>query len=936
MIFIPNLKHLFLLFLLFSSSLLYGQELLFNNISRNNALPSKECYHVLQDEKGYIWIATELGLCKLDRDDIQIFDRKNGLPEAAVYVLKNYKGKVWMVTSKNRILFFENNKLQEHPLSSKYQAKLKPFNLTYSVNFSPKLLLSSFFGGTIAIDTVRKTVERTNTAINNEYLFMLNKDGFYPFISHSTNIKTIIKVVINLSGKPEKVLKIPCKDLKNYRFLTCKVNNDYLLCYNDQLIRIKPDLSYEIHQMPSNIICIYEKNGGLWIGLYKKGLFYYPNGNLHEKPLSNLFGYSVSSVIEDSEQNIWCTTLEKGVFMAQSKEVINYKNQLENNSWRALLKTIGNKVCILQSGNLTVIDSSRFFDKKTAIKSKNDLALFEDLTKENHYFLNKTLINDIILTPENTVYAIDYDHISEIGRSNINSFLIKSPGRCLAYLNKHTLLYGCIDGLYSFNLSTKTHKKIVSTTYPITKILIKKAQEILIATKGGGLFLLRNRKLHHISSLPSVIYDIAADSLGNTWLGTNIGLIKYTPNANIIKYNTFNGLPSNDIYKLAITKDDVFFITSDGPSRIPIQNTLISNYKTPLYISTVTISNKHIHFKKNIALSYYQNSLKISFDIVSHKNVNNKIAYKLLPTDTNFRFSQSNEISIENLNPNQYTLIAYGVNSDGVFGLPVQLHFIIKKPFWQQWWFIILCIAVIALTIYIITYNSSQNIQRKETEKTRINKLIAESQLAALQAQMNPHFVFNCINSIQKYILKKEERKAYDYLANFSQLIRMVLHHAQDRNISLHNEIELLNLYVSLEKLRFKDGFEYVTEIDTNLDTHQVLIPPMLLQPYIENAIWHGLMNLDDKKGILLLKIAQVVNNILITIEDNGVGRKQAAAYKVDNLHRPVAVNINQQRINVLNQMYKDSFSIAITDKYDEFGKADGTIVSILLPLSYE
>jgi LytS/YehU family sensor histidine kinase len=276
------------------------------------------------------------------------------------------------------------------------------------------------------------------------------------------------------------------------------------------------------------------------------------------------------------------------------------------------------------------------------------------------------------------------------------------------------------------------------------------------------------------------------------------------------------------------------------------------------------------------------------------------------------------------------------VNNDGIKSSnPVVLYFEIEKPFWQRIWFIITGIVLLGFIFFLSFMLIAKRIRKKEEEKTLINKQLAEFQLTALQAQMNPHFIFNAINSIQNYILKKEEREAYNYLAKFSKLIRTVLYNSEQKTLSLDEELETVKLYIDLEQLRFNKKFEFNLEISADVDIYSVQVPTMLIQPYVENAIWHGLMNLEaEKNGILNINIL-IKNSLLkIVVEDNGIGREQSGKYQKESIHQPVAMKLTEKRLSVINMM-KDynGAKVLVSDIINPAGKISGTRVEIYLPI---
>lgn len=232
--------------------------------------------------------------------------------------------------------------------------------------------------------------------------------------------------------------------------------------------------------------------------------------------------------------------------------------------------------------------------------------------------------------------------------------------------------------------------------------------------------------------------------------------------------------------------------------------------------------------------------------------------------------------------------------------------------------------------ILIILILISTDYKRKQ-QKAEQTKDKAVFELQALMAQMNPHFIFNALNSIQHFILEKGKQEAYDYLAKFSKLVRMVLNNSEDKMVSLQRELELIGLYIELEQLRFTNGFEYQLNISENINPENIELPTMLIQPYVENAIWHGLMNLNnERKGLLKIDINKANEQLKISIEDNGVGRRLAKQFRKDEMHDSKGMRLTERRLQMINAMKDyENTSVNIIDLPNE----SGTKVEILLPL---
>ena len=229
-----------------------------------------------------------------------------------------------------------------------------------------------------------------------------------------------------------------------------------------------------------------------------------------------------------------------------------------------------------------------------------------------------------------------------------------------------------------------------------------------------------------------------------------------------------------------------------------------------------------------------------------------------------------------------------------------------------------------------------QRLESSET-KTQLQQQATELEMQALRAQMNPHFIFNSLNSINRFILKKQSSEATGYLTKFSRLIRMILSSSANATVSLAEDLEALQLYLELESLRFEQEFNYKIECDSEIDTGFIQVPPMLLQPFVENAIWHGLMNLPDRwerEGHLWININQEDSMLICTITDNGIGRKKAAALNdKSRKHKSMGMKITESRIAMMQKMNGGGKSIEIRDLADPDGSAAGTEVVLRIPV---
>jgi LytS/YehU family sensor histidine kinase len=257
----------------------------------------------------------------------------------------------------------------------------------------------------------------------------------------------------------------------------------------------------------------------------------------------------------------------------------------------------------------------------------------------------------------------------------------------------------------------------------------------------------------------------------------------------------------------------------------------------------------------------------------------------------------------------------------------------------------LLSIAIAIGIIYLIVHlrvnaERAKGIAKKrEVElkqvKAEFARQIAESEMSALRAQMNPHFIFNVLNSINRYIMMNDSEVASRYLTQFARLIRLVLENSKTAKVSLEADLEALKLYINMEKLRFLDKFDYRIEIEEGIDQQFTQIPPLLMQPYVENAIWHGLMQQADG-GLLQIKMRLKQEHILLVmIEDNGIGRQQSALLKSKTAlsHKSHGLQMTKDRIAIVNRLYGIQTEVAIEDLKSPEGQPTGTRVTLTIPI---
>jgi hypothetical protein len=370
------------------------------------------------------------------------------------------------------------------------------------------------------------------------------------------------------------------------------------------------------------------------------------------------------------------------------------------------------------------------------------------------------------------------------------------------------------------------------------------------------------------------------------------------------------------------------------------QNLLLLNpSRFQVYFTNLSFNNDKENINllkqpKSIDIPAYVRDFDIDFTAIDFVHAEKLIFSTFLDGyDIDWNFYQTNRFrTFTNLNPGKYTfkIRVKNVNLDDVVEKQITL---IKHPFfWQTTWFRLLILSLITISIYALIKRREKNIQKKESEKTILNKRMAELDEKLLRSQMNPHFIFNSLNSIQKYIWESNEEEASEYLSKFAKLMRAILENSRAEWVTLEKEVEVMKLYIELEHRRSNGKFSYQIVIDEHIAQNKIMIPPLILQPFIENAIWHGLNKLIGYPGNLRLTIVKSENQLKCIVQDDGVGRSFEHPKGIGE-NKSLGISITQQRIDRLITLSKQHAEITVEDAFSDRDTNKGTKVTIILPL---
>ena len=444
-----------------------------------------------------------------------------------------------------------------------------------------------------------------------------------------------------------------------------------------------------------------------------------------------------------------------------------------------------------------------------------------------------------------------------------------------------------------------------------------------------------------------VIDHLEVDSKGTLW-GIEFGnVVKIDPN-NFKEeiFNLKNELDSDlRIYDLLIGPDDKLIFGGVNRVWIADPEKFSTNTEFPIpYIKRIQVLQKDYETEKahhlidHLELDYEENFFSFDFSSIGFtRSEGIRLKYRLAGFKEDWTEAhQRKYANYTNVPSGDYTFELMVSNSEGIWSDDVaSIQVSVATPWWLSLWFWFLVALLVALLAYVAYNWRIRQVRNEERLKSDYQKKLTEMEMSALRAQMNPHFIFNAMNSIDYYIISNEQEKASDYLNRFSRLIRLILQNSKSTVVPLKDDLEALKLYIEIESMRFDDLFDYELLVGEKVDIEQIEVPPMIFQPYVENAIWHGLKQKEDGKGKIVIKIRRSDGSIITTIEDNGIGREAAQKIKSKSAasRKSFGMKITKNRLDALNKLANTNASVQLFDLYKEDKTGAGTRVEIVIPI---
>lgn len=428
------------------------------------------------------------------------------------------------------------------------------------------------------------------------------------------------------------------------------------------------------------------------------------------------------------------------------------------------------------------------------------------------------------------------------------------------------------------------------------------------------------------------ILNLCLDSSNRLWIATTNGLNCFEPNKRkFTRLFKSDGLAENNLEGLLQADNNTIFVGTTNTITTFNANKVLADTNNIKAIITEILLNNENHtwipgIEKNIEVPYANNNLTVHFTVPNYcATSSNKYYYLLEGADTTWQEVNTGDLQFTKLQSGTYTLYVSAKPEKSEFVDVLKIH--VAYPFYKTWWFVLFCIVSSLTIIFFIYRIKAKALQEKIRLQKSFTQQLKEAEMQSLRSQMNPHFIFNTLNAINSFIVENKKEEASDYLVVFSKLIRNILENSRHESISLDKEITALKLYLQLEQVRLEQSFDYHITIAESIDTIGIHVPPLIIQPFVENAIWHGLRN-KDTHGNVWVKIKQLTDEaIQIIIEDDGIGRSNASKLKANQKnHKSYGIEITQKRITLLHTKNH----ILIEDRMMD-NVISGTIVTIHL-----
>ena len=927
-----------------------------------NQFEGVHIYDVIQDNQLNYWIATNEGIIKYDSYAyIEISCAK--MKGTSVFnFVKNVDGTIYCANLNNQIFQIKNDtcslffELSEEDGASDISLLITPENnlwigarKIFILNNNGDLLTeykppNDYFGSSLAYRTVK---DKVIFIFSGTPLLLIYENEKFSIDSISFDNKIVFD--------PENIFNFIQLDGKNYA-LEKQTKSLYSFDEGELKFRLLPK-----NKIPSNSesVRMYSENGHLWIAGTLPGIFYIQT--IETPNISNHIyqNYFISDVFVDNEGNTLLSTFDKGIIIIpnlQIPDLINIENHdqivsIHNDAeLGVLMGTSTGNLLVYQDYNYKIISDKGIRSIVSIYSHPNFPFVIFDDGKVKAFNKKTNAINDIhtgslkdvVHTNDSTFYlATNYGvykfywlHDNEFKKEEIQSLQQRTYGIEYDSINDHIYI-STANGLRLLDANKTVHSVVYKEEQIYANHLLFNASKLFCATKENGILIIEKGEVtgQILPKLNNEYIEIVKFIIHRETIfaKTKKGLVQFDINGNTVRQiNKALGFSSNRIIDFDLSDNILWISHSDGIQKLSLDLLKIKIDQPIIKIAKIEVNGKNIN--PETETKFKSNERKIVFTVGSPtlKNRENiTYHFRLIGYDNQWNINQydNHVITYNALSHGDYVFTVKAENQ-GVFSETISYAFRIKTPYYYAWWFTTSWLLLFVLIVMLIYWRTLKSQQKKLNYINELNG----SKLTAIQSQMNPHFIFNSLNSIQDLILKGDVENSYSYISTFSDLVRRTLNYSDKEFIDFEQEIKLIELYLSLEKLRFKKDFNYVIAYENCQD---IMIPPMLIQPFIENALVHGLLH---QTGTKKLDIKFTLTDYLTcTITDNGIGRAAAKEIKLrqQKQYDSFSVQAIKKRFEILGNHFNDQLGYHYEDLYEN-DISCGTRVTLRIPIKHK
>ncbi|MEL6718909.1 MAG: histidine kinase [Bacteroidota bacterium] len=920
-------------------------------IDSENGFPSNEVYQVLQDSFGFVWIGCDAGLFRYDGLSFKQYFHPQQNGRSISHLLLDREQRVWCQNFVGQLFYVESDSMHLFKDFSKEVRAYPKFSIREDELIAGVNNQLRYFDKTGALLSQTPDLHfGAETIIPHQDLLYINSISNIKWSKDNVNFKSIFSkdsLECRYMGKVGNMIYAFVKDLRTSKWQLFKLENRQA-----RVIR-----GFDVSALNERIYVIKEFGNGFLLGS-SNGVFLL--NDQFQKAQHFLPGEKITDILYDREGNLWFTSLQSGIYVIPSIQLQIYPEDFFGSNNITALSSFGNELLIgTFNGNIYRFNPKtneripirtpiQYAQKIVRTLVEDDRYLIVSRVGETYLYNKRTGKNNFV--PYGNIRSMVLSGDSTFAVTGGSAFMINlASGKYEGYLvlngagsavtqhpQKDTFFLGSKYGLFKYiNGQTNPIYWKGQTIYPTSFDWHR--DTLWMGTLTNGLLAYYDGDLH--------AYFLSDDKLRNTnraikiyndylLVATGLGLMKINLKTQAIDIlDETDGLHQREIIGIEAIDSTIYLATTKGLVQMPIKEMQQNTAKPHLSIERVVVNDSLEVTKLKRKLRYYENNIRIYFQTALFRSRGNfHYEYRLLGLndDWGINSGQTTALPYRALPAGQYTFELRVVNEDQVKSDIQRFSFEIVAPVWQRWWFL----GLVLLLIISLVYWRIQNRIAKIRRQAKIENELKTSQLTALKAQMNPHFLYNALNSIQDLILEEDVKNASRYLAKFSHLMRQILDASENQVIPLSEELKMLHLYLTLEKLRFGENFEYTIDLSSNIQTETLLIPPMIIQPFIENAVKHGLLH--KTKGTKKIHIRlEKKESLECTIIDNGVGREKANAIqkRQGKSNSSFATSATQKRLQILNQTYPQKIGLEISDLYQD-KKASGTKVVLRIPLN--